>query len=463
MSGGKLTLGLVGLLAVASLARQGQTRRQDVLDGPLYAGGAYAALRSLAMQIKSQDADAIEEAARQIVRALPLTLRGPRVVLVPVPSSKGDTTANLRLAQALARRLSARVADVLQGVARQSNVSRKRSGQTSLRAQQMPMSASGLSWEPSSQVFFVDNVFDTGETMRAARRALGRPAGAMVLAVTEAPWTAPRGSLARTASGRFVKLNPVPAGFTTAPLSFVRGHVLEYAVTERGAPSSDAGLFHVTTNLPAVLQEGRLRSRHELRQVGRQGAGLGGGLRDEARDKVSLGITLEGSLRVLEGTRMMARAVHGQVSAVEALGALQRFSAEALGQIEDVIFWATEDPTSDEHEVAVQVEHELQRGAHDVLQATPGPDLYDALRRYESVLANAVSAWQENGWIESEGCDATIGFTEPSHKFSRVDPENIGLVKLAVRRSAPKEFVTAECEIRVKPEDVVLVGVWRPW
>ena len=186
-------------------------------------------------------------------------------------------------------------------------------------------------------------------------------------------------------------------------------------------------------------------------------------MRDEARDKVSLGITLSGALRVLAGTRMMAEAAQGEISAAEGLAMLQRLSAESLGQIEESISWMTEDPTSDEHEIAVQVEHELQQGVHDVLQAVPGPDLYDALRSYEGILANAAVTWQENGWIESEGCDATIGFTEPAHKFLRVKPENVGLVKLAVRRGASRELVAAECEVRVSPEDVALVGVWRPW
>ena len=45
----------------------------------------------------------------------------------------------------------------------------------------------------AGSVYLVDNVLDTGETLRAAQRALGRPVGAMVLAVTSRP----EGSAAR--------------------------------------------------------------------------------------------------------------------------------------------------------------------------------------------------------------------------------------------------------------------------
>ena len=98
-------------------------------------------------------------------------------------------------------------------------------------------------------------------------------------------------------SGRFRKISPAPTGFVTSPLSFVRGTTLELAVDpeETGKAQPGTGLYHVTTNLPAVLAEGRLRSRRELRAAGRQGAGLGGGLRDEAADRVIAALPTAGA------------------------------------------------------------------------------------------------------------------------------------------------------------------------
>ena len=66
-----------------------------------------------------------------------------------------------------------------------------------------------------------------------------------------------------TVGGRFRRIASVPAGSTDSPLLFVRGTALELAVRpeKKGKAQPGTGLYHVTTNLPAVLAEGRLRSR----------------------------------------------------------------------------------------------------------------------------------------------------------------------------------------------------------
>ena len=199
MNGRDLTLGLVGALALgAAMLRRGAPGSADVrpsvLGGPVYAGGDYAALRDLAYALKQTGSTRIEEAADVLVAKLPRTVRGPSVVLVPVPSSKGDTTLNLRLAEAVAARIGATVVDALHGPERQSSRDRKKAGLPGLRAQQMPMTLRAQRQvDLAGSVYLVDNVLDTGETLRAAQRALGRPVGAMVLAVTSRP----EGSAAR--------------------------------------------------------------------------------------------------------------------------------------------------------------------------------------------------------------------------------------------------------------------------
>ena len=193
MNGRTLTLGLVGALALgAAVLRRGVPGSADVrpsvLGGPVYAGGDYAALRDLAYALKQAGSTRIEEAADVLVAKLPRTVRGPSVVLVPVPSSKGDTTLNLRLAEAVAARIGATVVDALHGPERQSSRDRKKAGLPGLRAQQMPMTLRAQRQvDLAGSVYLVDNVLDTGETLRAAERALGRPVGAMVLAVTIRP------------------------------------------------------------------------------------------------------------------------------------------------------------------------------------------------------------------------------------------------------------------------------------
>ena len=268
-------------------------------------------------------------------------------------------------------------------------------------------------------------------------------------------------------AGRFRKISPAPAGFGTSPLSFVRGTTLELAV-DREDPDRDQpriGLFHVTTNLPAVLAEGRLRSRRELRAAGRQGAGLGGGLHDDASDRVSVGIKLDGALRVLRATRMMAQAVHGQIEAKEAFASMQSFSKSALDLLDRTVEWMVdvEDEDEETFRAARSYEDELNRLTADALRATPGPDLYDALRRYETHLANTLSEWTGEGWVEwdEQMCGTTVGFTEPAHRFERVRPEAVGLVQLAALGMAWPDQIPEECELRFRPEDLALVGVWE--
>jgi len=271
-----------------------------------------------------------------------------------------------------------------------------------------------------------------------------------------------------TRPGRFRKISPAPTGFVTSPLSFVRGTTLKLAVDpeETGKAQPGTGFYHVTTNLPAVLAEGRLRSRRELRAAGRQGAGLGGGLRDDAPDRVSVGLTLDGALRVLRATRMMAEAVHGQIDARAAFAAMQDLSGSALDLLDRAIEWMV-DGVLDEDEptfhAARSYEDELNQLAEDALRARPGPDLYDALRRYETHIENTLSEWTGEGWVEldEQTCSSTVGFTEPASKFARVRPEAVGLVQLAARKGAGSEQIPGECELRFRPEDLALVGAWE--
>lgn len=275
--------------------------------------------------------------------------------------------------------------------------------------------------------------------------------------------------LARSASGsgnrpsRFRRIAPVPTGFTTSPLAFVRGTVLELAVDpeETGKAQPGTGFYHVTTNLPAVLAEGRLLSRRELRAAGRQGAGLGGGLRDEAADRVSVGLTLDGALRVLRATRMMAQAVHGQIDAEEAFRILKRESEGTLALVYDEID-ARSDEEPDDPEASdnwsAWADGELKDAEAKVKRTPSGPALYEALRTWENRLADISS---QISWIDDHPCSYTVGFTEPAEKFARVRPEAVGLVQLAARKGAGSQQIPVECELRFRPEDLALVGAWE--
>lgn len=295
------------------------------------------------------------------------------------------------------------------------------------------------------------------------------------------------------ADGRFRRV-PVPAGFTISPYPFVRGYVLQEVVDpdERGRAEPGTGLFHVTTNLPAVLADrdrdhplGRLRSRQELRVAGKHGAGLGGGGRDVMADRVSVGLRLSGAQRVLEGMTMMVRAVHGQIEPDAAMEIMLDLTEGTRSTLESAMDWMldSEDEENEDFLAARAFEKEIAADERSVRSAWKRTDepawpvplhpdtgrpfnrghvLYESLAAYEETLVNTLGEWTSNGWISDDEvtCSAPVGFTERAEKFAAVRPENLGLLQLAGRKGAPVEFVNNECELRFQPGDLRVVGVW---
>lgn len=263
-------------------------------------------------------------------------------------------------------------------------------------------------------------------------------------------------------------LHSVPGGFTVDPLSFVSDTVLEWMIEDRDP--GEVGLFHVTTNLPAVLAHGRLRSRAELRRQGISHAGLGGGISDQAPNQVSVSLLRGNAERVVAATRVMAMAVHGEVDGRTALDALNEASEHTLSTLFGAVDWMLDVDHSDGQSLhdkswgaATAFNKRLDQHIEGVAQARPGPDTYEALRRYETFLADTLADWISESWISEDDilCGATVGFTEPASRFSRVRPENVGLVQLAGRLGARVDLVPSECEARFSSDDLVIVGVWR--
>lgn len=170
-----------------------QPQRVAVRVTPVIVAGTYPALRELAYRIKGTSGSgddlyrATEEAASRIVAAIPDEVDGRSMVLVPVPSSSGSTDANLDLAERIAEAIGAEVMDVLRSKPRSSTRQKKVSGQPQLLARDMPMYLSRFDADDLAgrDIYLVDNVIDTGATLRAAQVAFGRNVGALALAVTD--------------------------------------------------------------------------------------------------------------------------------------------------------------------------------------------------------------------------------------------------------------------------------------
>jgi hypothetical protein len=183
----RLAIGAVGLLAgLAALGTTVGARGPQILTL-----GHYGAMRPFVHRVKRGDAAATTEAGRLLGELLP-----EGAVLVPVPSSKGGLGGAGALGRSiLAARPDVSVVPALRGVARQSTRDRKKRGKRPLTHHEMWFLASQHALPQGRPVYLLDNVVDTGATIRAARRALG-PLGAQGAGVVALAHTGRHGSLA---------------------------------------------------------------------------------------------------------------------------------------------------------------------------------------------------------------------------------------------------------------------------
>jgi len=119
-------------------------------------------VREVAYAIKNPSSPLVKEAAKDMAQHVK-----PNNVLVPIPSSKGDRSANMTLANEIAKISGAEVVDALNVKSpRESNLVRDKSGKPRLPAKKLGF---GLTQSlNSTNVLFVDNVASSGASIQAA-------------------------------------------------------------------------------------------------------------------------------------------------------------------------------------------------------------------------------------------------------------------------------------------------------
>lgn len=138
-----------------------------------------ANVRDVAYSIKNPNSDKIDIAAQSMASYV-----SSSNVLIPIPSSKGDTSANLKLANAIAKLTGATVIDALGIKApRMSNRQLGIEGKTRLKAKKL-----GFTLRQSvnaSNVLFIDNVSASGATIQAAQNLINGGHGLVYAKVDE--------------------------------------------------------------------------------------------------------------------------------------------------------------------------------------------------------------------------------------------------------------------------------------
>jgi len=125
--------------------------------------------RKVAYELKLPKPRALEEASAALSAHVQ-----PGSILVPVPSSSGSTEVNRLLAEAIASKSGAWVHDLLSRRAEvPSSQQRYVEGRPGLSVTEHSMVAHTSLPDNGAPVFLVDNVCTTGNTLRAAHKALG--------------------------------------------------------------------------------------------------------------------------------------------------------------------------------------------------------------------------------------------------------------------------------------------------
>lgn len=219
----------------------------------------------------------------------------------------------------------------------------------------------------------------------------------------------------------------------------------------------EEGFYHVTTNLPAVLQWGALKSRSQLGQV----PGLGGGPRNVAPDKVSVTHSLQKAFEIRDGLLFAAEVAHGQVRPSDIMRTL--LEAGISGDLEDYLgaTWGSDRPSDIgpvgevlEQYAPTAMRDDEQEGLEEELDAriTTPKQAYEFMVALEDAVTAAMADYDDFR-------PSRVGFTVPFETFSRIDPSRIGIVQMRIRKGAPYEHVPEEMELRFDPDDVAISQV----
>ncbi len=118
---------------------------------------------------------ALHTAAHEMAALLEGLCTGAPCALIPIPSSNGSTEANRRLANQIAQHIEgARVVDCLRRTQPvESSCERHKAKRGPLPIDQHHMERNPKKWLDAARTFFVDNCTTSGNTLQAARQALG--------------------------------------------------------------------------------------------------------------------------------------------------------------------------------------------------------------------------------------------------------------------------------------------------
>ena len=290
-------------------------------------------------------------------------------------------------------------------------------------------------------------------------------------ALARAPWCA---ACARVPPwGRQHGARAGPPGYTREPSDFWRGEgPLARDVDAWAGRASrpeqldeDIALYHVTTARDQVLSS-RIKSLAQLRaQVGDEARsfGLGGG--EDQADRVSVGVTLPGARRVAAALRHSILAAQGKLSAADAAAAVLKWTGfprsvhnddplmrepDGYHRVLQVLSPEAADETTPEE--AMRLQAWRWRGYAADVPDMPPCDVFGLILELEEEIFLLA---HNQGY---QGCYPAVRVLEPCHNIAKMDASQVAILALAARIGARPSEVPSECELRFRPQDLVVLG-----
>lgn len=203
-------------------------------------------------------------------------------------------------------------------------------------------------------------------------------------------------------------------------------------------PDTEGGLYHVTTALDKVNREG-LKSRKETKTIG-----LGGGLDNQASNKVSATFDENHANMIAERMKLAVQAAKDKISPQQALDRMiqdAQISDDTPYEIANAL--RAPEETHEDWEIFDKwfSENYKKGDAYSVVQ-----ELDDALPQI----------------FTDVDFTTRVGFTASKEEMAKIDPNQIGIVKLEGRAGAKPQHIPDERELRFAPEDIRVIQKPRP-
>lgn len=219
-------------------------------------------------------------------------------------------------------------------------------------------------------------------------------------------------------------------------------------------------LYHVTTNLSNIKQDQALKSRRQLGGSART-SGLGGGVRNEASGMVSLTYNYERAKEIYDAIMYVVSICQGRVKASQIYDRLH----DAAGGYD---YGEEEELTSVEEFLSDFVPEQLIRdGEVDQIRVildkkirTP-KGVYDFFQGMESAVVEDQDK-NHGDWSEDILTYNVIGFTGDFMNMKRIQPKDVAILQCLVRKNAHVEHEPREVELRISPEDIVILRYMQP-